>query len=344
MGMKNLSDVFCHRTDNIFAAVPDLLKIVDEELLQAATEEELLVKLRIALTACRAGNLTLSREKVCWGQEISCASYIIGDKGVFPDPKRTMAIANFPVPTNVTTLRGFLGLVNQLGHFLPDLAHLTVDLRQLFKKDVDFMWLQPHQEAFELILQILMSPLVVKPFDKELKTELLTDARRLKGLGYALIQRETDGTPHLIQCNSKSLTSAERGYAVIEIEGLAIQYAIEDCWFYLLGNKFTVFTDHRPLEGVFQKNLSEVMNPRLLSYRLKLVQYTDMEVIWTEGKSHLIADALSRNPIFDPPEDAGNHMALCYGAQPKYPLLHSIYDAGVADPIYQSIVTAIKRR
>jgi hypothetical protein len=78
------------------------------------------------------------------------------------------------------------------------------------------------------------------------KTELLTDASRLKGLGYALIQREPDGTPRLIQCNSKSLTLAQRGYAVIEIEGLAIQYAVDDCRFYLLGNKFTVITDHKP--------------------------------------------------------------------------------------------------
>jgi hypothetical protein len=73
------------------------------------------------------------------------------------------------------------------------------------------------------------------------------------------------------------------------------------------------------------------MNPRLLSYRLKLVQYADMEVIWTEGKSHLIAYALSRNPIFDPPESSGDQMALCYGVQPKDPLLHDIYDAAVAD-------------
>jgi hypothetical protein len=41
--MKNLSDVFCHRTDDIFSAVADLLKIVDDALLQAPTEEELLV-------------------------------------------------------------------------------------------------------------------------------------------------------------------------------------------------------------------------------------------------------------------------------------------------------------
>jgi hypothetical protein len=154
MSMKNSSDVFCHRTDDIFGAVPDFLKIVDDALLQAPTEEELLVKLCIALTACRAGNFTLSREKVFWGQEISFAGYIIGDKGVFPDPKRTMSIANFPVPTDLTTLRVFSGTSVPIGAFLPDLAHLRVDLRQLLKKDVNFMWLQPHQEAFELIRQI----------------------------------------------------------------------------------------------------------------------------------------------------------------------------------------------
>jgi hypothetical protein len=39
----------------------------------------------------------------------------------------------------------------------------------------------------------------------------------------------------------------------------------------------------------------------------------------------------------------GDQMALCYGVQPKDPLLHSTYDAAVSDPVYQSIVTAIKR-
>jgi hypothetical protein len=48
-------------------------------------------------------------------------------------------------------------------------------------------------------------------------------------------------------------------------------------------------------------------------------------------------------PIFDPPEDSGDHMALCYGVQPKDPLLHAVYNAAIADPIYQSEVTVIKR-
>jgi hypothetical protein len=43
IGMKNSSDVLCHSTDDIFSAVPDLLNIVDDALLQAATEEEILI-------------------------------------------------------------------------------------------------------------------------------------------------------------------------------------------------------------------------------------------------------------------------------------------------------------
>jgi hypothetical protein len=49
MGMKNSSDVFCHKTDNILSAVPDLIKIVDDSLLQAETEEKLL---SIIATSC----------------------------------------------------------------------------------------------------------------------------------------------------------------------------------------------------------------------------------------------------------------------------------------------------
>ena len=344
MGMKNSSDVFCHRTDDILAGIPDLLKIVDDALLQADSEEELLVLLRMALTACRAGNLTLSKNKVCWGKTVNFAGYIIAHNGVYPDPKRTAAVANFPVPTDLSALRGFLGLVNQLGHFIPDLAHLTVNLREMLKKGVEWQWLPDHQEAFDLCCRVLTSDLVVKPFDKSCKTELLTDASRLKGLGYALIQRAQDGNPRLIQCSSRSLTSAEKNYATIELECLAIAWAIEDCRFYLLGARFEVLTDHKPLEGVFKKPLADLLNPRLLGFRLRLVAYTDFTVIWTEGKTHYIADALSRAPVFDPPE-RDVPAAVCYNAvvTPRDPLLCDMYAAAEADQAYKSVIKSINQ-
>jgi hypothetical protein len=223
---------------------------------------------------------------------------------------------------------------------------MTVHLRLLQKKDVNLLWLQqPHQEDFELICKKLTSNLVVRPFDPKLKTEMLTDASKLKGLGYALLQLESDNCSQLIQWGSRSLSPAENNYACIEIESLAIQYAVEDCRFYLLGAlKFTIFTDHKPLQNIYVKALSEIINPCLLNHRLKLTHYSGLTVTWTEGSGHMIADGLLQNPVFDPPTVNYNDMALCYGISPRDPLLRKVYEAAKKDFNYQKIVTAIQRR
>ena len=113
--------------------------------------------------------------------------------------------------------------------------------------------------------------MVRRTFDLNLHTELITDASRI-GLGFALLQVDPmTGNRHLIQCGSRSLTGPESRYAVCELEGLAILYAITKCRHYLLGmDHFTVVTDHKPLKGVFAKELSDIENARLRKYREKL--------------------------------------------------------------------------
>jgi hypothetical protein len=134
MGLNRISDAFCACTDSIMSGVPDVMNIVDHALLQAPTKEALQSHLRIALTACRAGNLTLNREKLLMGTSIPFAGYTISNGGVLPDPKRLLAVAEFPVTKDITAQRRFLRLVNQLGFFVPNLAHLTELLQALLKK------------------------------------------------------------------------------------------------------------------------------------------------------------------------------------------------------------------
>eukprot|EP00094_Tigriopus_californicus_P013177 TCALIF_12743-PA protein Name:"Protein of unknown function" AED:0.12 eAED:0.23 QI:0/0/0/0.8/0/0/5/0/265 len=93
--------------------------------------------------------------------------------------------------------RAFLGLAKQLGSFMPDLAHATVEMRKLLKNDVAFVWLCTHEQEFKMVKDLLTSPALVKPFNPALPTELLTDASRLHGLGSALLQREWMGGPGL---------------------------------------------------------------------------------------------------------------------------------------------------
>ena len=140
--------------------------------------------------------------------------------------------------------------------------------------------------------------MLVRPFDPALPSFLVTDASRLHGLGYALLQKEPDGSQRLIKCGSCSLTPTQNNYATIELECLAIVWAVRKCRYYLHGLPlFTVVTDHKPLVGIFNANLDKLENPRLLRMREKLTDYV-FNLTWVAGKTHEIADALSRYPVF----------------------------------------------
>ena len=96
------------------------------------------------------------------------------------------------------------------------------------------------------------------------------------------------------------LTETEKRYAPIELEALAIAYAVEKCGIFLKGGpKFEIWTDHKPLESIFKKHYVEVNNPRVKRFmeRITSMEGFDFEVRWVEGKSHEIADALSRYPV-----------------------------------------------
>ena len=110
------------------------------------------------------------------------------------------------------------------------------------------------------------------------------------------MQTDAYGESYIIRCGSFSLSSAEKNYAVIELECLAIVRAIEKCAFYLLGCPFfEVITDHKPLLGIFRKDLPDINNSRLERMRSHVMHY-NFGVTWSAGKRHLMADALSRVP------------------------------------------------
>ena len=182
-------------------------------------------------------------------------------------------------------LKSFLGLTNQLGHFVPDLTHSVNALNELLKKNVAYQWLPDQENAFQTTKDILTSKLVLKTFNPNFETELITDASRI-GLGFALLQVDPfTGNRHLIQCGSRSLTGPESRYAVCELEGLAILYGVTKCRHYLLGiDHFTVVTDHKPLKGVFAKELPDIENARLRRYRERLTGY-NFDLSWREGKT-----------------------------------------------------------
>ena len=139
---------------------------------------------------------------------------MISDKGVFPDPDRISALSMFPVSSDQTGVRSFLGLCNQLAFFVPDFQHHTVSLRQLTGKGRSFIWLPEHQVEFDKLKKFLSGNLAVRHFGSRRPVVLLTDASRLFGLGFTLghIEHDKDNKPifKIVHCGSKGLTPTQQ--------------------------------------------------------------------------------------------------------------------------------------
>jgi len=100
--------------------------------------------------------LTLN-DKCEFGQRsVKFLGHIIDENGVRADFDKVNDIVNVPAPKNVTNVRRFLGMANQLGKFSPQLADPSSPLRDLLRKDIMFVWGHKH-EAFLALKRLCSS-------------------------------------------------------------------------------------------------------------------------------------------------------------------------------------------
>ena len=346
MGLNSSGDEFCRRTDEAMEGLEGVKKLVDDILIFAPDDETLLERIVNVFKRCSEWGITLAKSKFQYGNSVKFAGFIVNETGWKPDPEKVAAIKDFPVPKDITNLKSFMGLANQFASFAPDLKHAMVPMQPLLKKNNVYQWLPEHQMAFDKVKEILTSengPILAQ-FDPKLPVTLITDASRT-GLGYILAQDDgLGGHTRLITCGSRFLSPAEANYAVIELECMAIQWSIIKCRNYLLGVDFVVRTDHKPLLGVINgKDLDAVNNARLQRILSKLLGF-QYKVEFVPGKLNLIADALSRAPVFQPDfEDQQDVLVqtLKVESVANDPKLHVLTEAAACCPEYCQVVEAV---
>jgi hypothetical protein len=158
MGLISTGDEFCRRTDAAIGHLPRLVRVVDDMLSHAEYLKIHIEDVRQILSVCRMNNITLGIQKFNFAvNRAEFAGYIISKEGISVDPEKVSAIAKFPRPTNITQLRSFMGLVNQLTDFSIDIATTTNALRPLMRAGHPFIWNNDHEEAFSLAKRALTS-------------------------------------------------------------------------------------------------------------------------------------------------------------------------------------------
>ena len=164
-----------------------------------------------------------------------------------PDPIKIQALRDLPTPQTQKQLQSFLGLVNYLQPFLPDIAAKTTFLREQFSK---LDWTPSTDSAFQQLKQWICKTLLkttLAYYDRSQPLSIQTDASEY-GLGAALLQNNRP-----IVFASKTLTDMETRYANIEGECLSVVFGLKKFHTYIYGRHIIVFNDHKPLEMITKK-------------------------------------------------------------------------------------------
>jgi hypothetical protein len=100
--------------------------------------------------------------------------------------------------------------------------------------------------------------------------------------------------------------------------------------------KFTVWTDHRPLLWIWRKQIDKIGNARCQKWRENLSIY-NFNVEWKARKTHYVADSLSRAPYWDPPEVDS---VFCFAINPTQGI-HDILCEAAEEEDYKRIIKAV---
>lgn len=262
---------------------------LDDIIIFSTSKEEHFDSLRKILKRLQDANLKIQLDKSEFlKQETEFLGHIVTTSGIKPNPLKTEAIHKFPIPKTPKQIKSFLGLVGFYRKFIKDFARIAKPMTICLKKDRRIDVNDPeYQAAFnKLKLLVTTDPILVYP-DFKKKFVLTTDASNF-AIGAVLSQDN-----RAVCYASRTLNEHEVKYSTIEKELLAIVWATKYFRPYLFGHKFTIRTDHKPLQWLH--NLKEP-NSKLQRWKIKLEEF-NFDIEYLSGRENKVADALSRVEI-----------------------------------------------
>ena len=271
------------------------------------------------LSALRHSGLHCSHEKSqLFFNEVSFLGHIIHPSQILPDPAKIACIEQFPLPANSHQLHLFLGLVNYLRDFVPNLAtHTTVlhaalapnsmaekayyKAMKMHKGHLPDGWTgwtwsfgPAEQAAFEAVRCAVSTVPCLTVIDYDAvkagtqKVFLFTDASNT-GTGAWIGVGTSQDSVQPVAYDSRTFNSTQRNYPVHDHELLVIINALNHWHPLLYGVPIHIYCDHFMLQWFLgQHNLS----PCQLRWLSTLKDF-DLCIEYIKGEFNTLTDYLS---------------------------------------------------
>ena len=276
-GLTNAGASFCRLMEMCIGdqQYVTLLFYLDDICIFSKTIDQMLDRIALVFERLKSFNLKIKPNKSFFFQKsVTFLGDILSAKGISPNPEKVDKIKTWPIPSNPKEVLSFIGLASYYRRFIPNFAKLAEPLHALIvpastkqkllkgeirKRDLPpFEWTEQSQQSFDALKYALTSAPVLTYPDYSKQFILETNAS-LKGLGGVLSQRGDDNEIHVVAYSSRSLPPSDRSmrdYSSAKIELMALKWAVcgkvKD---YLLGSKFTVYTDKNPIVPIQKSKL-----------------------------------------------------------------------------------------
>lgn len=234
-----------------------------------------------------------------------------------PLADKVAAVQEWPVPTDATQLRAFLGLAGCYQRFVRGFSQVAAPLYNLLHDRTPFSWGAAEATAFDELKQQLVQAPTLTPVTGAggfcVTTTQVNTGASDAGTGATLEQVGADGTVHLVAYHSQRFKPAELRYSTYDWELLGIMHALTTWRHYLMGHRFELLTDHNTLQYLTTKKDVSSQESRWLD---TLANY-EFDIRAVKGTNNAAADALSRRPE---------------------PEVHAATTATIADDVRQALV------
>ena len=259
-----------------FEKLEDLLKVLRKNGLKISPKKCQLLKTDLQYM----GNMIFIRNKrVC----------------VRPSRSQIEAIQKLEPPTMIKGCRSFVGMVNFVSLFCPELQKLLKPIYNLTKKGRQFIWGKEQQQAFDEIKHRLQRPPVLHLPDRYGRFQLYSDTSKF-ATGSALYQIQ-NGQPRLIAYASKRMPEATKNYSITELEMCGLAMNIATFSHLLRKVDFDAIVDHLAITHIMRSK-AEPATTRIKRL-LELLSPYSFNLYYIKGKDMVLSDFLSRQKTDD---------------------------------------------
>ena len=202
-GFVSSGDGYNRRFDAILSDFQRKERCVDDTIHYDLDLEEHWWRTIDLLRTLGESGIVLNADKFQFCQKsVEFAGFRVGNSAIEPLPKYLDAIRDFPTPKNITDIRSWFGLVNQVANYA-QLRGIMAPFRPFLSPKNKFEWSKELDEAFEASKEAIVRAIIkgVEIFDLTKKTCLRPDWSR-EGIGYFLLQKHCQCASDLPDCCS----------------------------------------------------------------------------------------------------------------------------------------------